>query len=165
MTLENKRIFYVEDDQLNRTIVQTVLEGQKVTFAFDKWAFVETLIPKIKAFKPDLILLDLMLPLNISGYDVYTTLRGTPYFASTPIVAVSAADPSIEMPRCRKEGFNGFIAKPIDVMNFPQQLIKVLEGEKVWAVTSCHEVKTSRSILTFRQASPFVNSGNVRAGC
>ncbi len=131
MLLQGKRIFYVEDDVKNKTITQVILEQVGATFAFERWG--NDVVSKIKAYMPvDLILLDLMLPHGITGYDVFEAIRREPEFLRVPIVAVSASDPSIEIPRTRARGFDGFIGKPIDLRMFPQQIADVLNGKHIW---------------------------------
>jgi CheY-like chemotaxis protein len=132
--LRGKRVFYIEDDGNNRAIVQTILEAAGATLQFDNCGFMEISLRKIKAFHPDVILLDLMLMSRISGYDVYTTLRLQTQFITIPIVAVSASDPEIEIPKTREIGFAGFIGKPIDVRLFASQIDTILHGETVWYV-------------------------------
>lgn len=80
----------------------------------------------------DAILLDLMLPGGISGYKVFEQIRAEPMFAKVPVVAVSAADSIVAIHACQKSGFSGFIAKPIDVNLFPQQIAGIIRGEQVW---------------------------------
>ena len=130
--LQGKRIFCFEDDTKNRAIVETILQQAGATIRFDTWGFIEISLPKIRTFQPDVILLDLMLMANVSGYDVYDTLRTKPYFATVPIVAVSASDPALEIPVARKKGFAGFIGKPIDMHLFATQIATILRGEGVW---------------------------------
>lgn len=80
----------------------------------------------------DLILLDLMPPRQVSGYDVFDALRQLPEFQDVPVVAVTASDPDVEMNKARQKGLNGYISKPINRRLFPQQVKAVLDGEEVW---------------------------------
>jgi CheY-like chemotaxis protein len=130
--LKNKRIFYVEDDARNRGVVRILLESAGAIVEFDRWGFAEIAIPKIKDFRPNLILLDLMLPAHASGYDVFDALQRTIGLQNVPVVAVSASDPGTEIPRAQAKGLSGFIPKPIDIDSFIPQLISVLDGNKVW---------------------------------
>jgi CheY-like chemotaxis protein len=132
MKLEGKRIFYVEDDVKNRSLVQIILEQAGATIGFERWGKDQTL-PRLRAFAPvDLILLDLMLPRGVTGYDVFDAIRAEPEFAHVPIVAISASDPSIEIPRTRARGFAGFISKPIDLQSFPTQISTLINGQQIW---------------------------------
>ena len=132
--LQGKRVFCFEDDAKNRSVIETILQAAGATIRFDTWGFIEISLPKIKAFQPDVILLDLMLMGRVSGYDIYEMLRTKPYFDAVPIVAVSASDPALEIPKARKMGFAGFIGKPVDIHLFPNQIAAIIGGEKVWYV-------------------------------
>jgi CheY-like chemotaxis protein len=132
--LQGKRVFCFEDDANNRAVVETILQAAGATIRFDTWGFIEISLPKIRTFQPDIILLDLMLMGNVSGYDIYDILRTKHNLATVPIVAVSASDPALEIPKARKKGFAGFIGKPIDIHLFPDQIASILQGETVWYV-------------------------------
>jgi two-component system cell cycle response regulator DivK len=132
MLLTGKRIFYIEDDTKNRVIVQTILEYADGTLGCHAWG-AGNLIEQMLAFAPiDVVLLDLNLPNDLSGYDVYDTIRTYEVFAHVPIIAVSALDPAIEIPKARAKGFAGFIGKPIHLVHFPQQVASVIAGSRVW---------------------------------
>jgi len=79
----------------------------------------------------DLVLVDLRLP-HEDGYRVLTMLRAHPRFTGMPIVAVTAQGDREEMERARRAGFNGFLAKPLDPDQFPDQLVRILRGEELW---------------------------------
>lgn len=132
MLLAGTRIFYIEDDRSNRQIAQTILEAQGAEIDFDPWGFAEIVSQKIIRFRPDVILLDLMFPNHVSGYDIYALIRSNSRLSRMPIIAVSAADASVEIPKAQAKGFQGFIAKPLDIRLFPVQIAAVLQGEKVW---------------------------------
>lgn len=132
--LQNKRIFYVEDDARNRGVVQILLQHAGAIVEFDRWGFAEIAIPKIKAFRPDIILLDLMLPANVTGYEVFDALQRSQGLQNIPVVAVSASDPEIEIPKAKAKGLRGFIAKPINIQRFTQQLTEVLDGQTLWDI-------------------------------
>ncbi|MCE7948045.1 MAG: response regulator [Chloroflexi bacterium CFX4] len=132
MILKEKRIFYFEDDMKNRAIVQLILEREGAVMGFERWGGREVL-PRLHAFAPiELILLDLMFPNGVSGYDVYDVIRAEPAFAQIPIVAISASDPAVELPKTRTKGFAGFISKPINLRDFPLQIAAVLNGQPIW---------------------------------
>lgn len=129
--LEGKRIFIVEDNLTNRAIMQLLIEQQNGKVAFERWG-VDTL-KRLKAFAPvHLVLLDLMFPGGVTGFDVFDQIRTDLNFQSVPIVAVSAMDASVAIPQVRDRGFQGFIAKPIEYDTFIPQVLKLLNGENVW---------------------------------
>ncbi len=131
MGLEGKRIFVVEDNVQNRVIYQMTLIKHGARLVFDRWG--RDALRSMRGFqKFDLIILDLMLPDGRSGYDIFKEIRAVPELADIPIVAVSAADPNAAIPKAQELGFSGFIAKPINVDCFAEQLERVMNGEKVW---------------------------------
>jgi CheY-like chemotaxis protein len=131
MLLKNKLIFVVEDNPRNRAIFTLTLKLSGAVVKFDIWG--RDALYHLKGMgHVDVIILDLMLFSGISGYDVFDEIRALPQFAAVPILAVSAADPAIALPKTRAKGFAGFIAKPIDDTLFPQQVAKVIAGEQVW---------------------------------
>ncbi len=131
MLLNGKRIFIIEDNLVNRSIVQLLLEKNGAKVAFERWGLQ---VPQaLEAFAPvDLILLDLMFPRGVTGYAVYDIIRDVPGFETLPIVAISAADATEATLLTKEKGFSGFISKPIDMMRFPKQIKSVLDGQAVW---------------------------------
>jgi CheY-like chemotaxis protein len=131
MKLEGKRIFIVEDNLANRAIEQMLLEQDGAKIAFERWG-TET-VKKLRQFMPvDVILLDLMFPGGITGYDVFKDIRSYPEFRHIPIIAVSASDPSSAIPQTRNCGFSGFISKPIEFDFFSRQVADVIQGKSIW---------------------------------
>lgn len=129
--LENKRIFIVEDNLQNRVVFQILLNAQGARVEFDRWG--RDTMSRLQGFEPvDLIILDLMLGSGVSGYEIFDQIRSFPHFARTPIIAVSAADPAVALPRTQAQGFNGFIAKPLDDTQFADQLVDILADKPVW---------------------------------
>jgi two-component system cell cycle response regulator DivK len=49
-----------------------------------------------------------------------------------PIVGISAVASSEQVERAKSAGFNGFLGKPLDPDRFPDQIRRVMAGEKVW---------------------------------
>lgn len=131
MILENRRIFIVEDDPGNLAVTMTILRQAGAKIFFDRWGK-DTLTSLRNALPIDLIVMDLMLPHGISGYDVFDTLRAEADLSAIPMVAVTAADPNSELSKVRRKGFEGYISKPIRYLAFAKQLARVIAGEQVW---------------------------------
>lgn len=70
--MEGKKIMIIEDDDFLRSLVVTKL--QKESFAVATNADGANAVEQIKKEKPDMLLLDLMLP-AVSGFDILTALR------------------------------------------------------------------------------------------
>ena len=133
MILKDKRIFIVEDNMQNRLVFQMALIRHGASVDFERWGR-DTLYHLQNVSRVDLIVLDLMLAEGVTGFDLFDQIRGIEKYAKIPIIAVSAMDPSIAIPKLRKQGFSGFIAKPIDNVQFPRQLASIIAGEAVWSV-------------------------------
>ena len=86
------------------------------------------------AMPVDLILLDLALPRGVTGYDVYDCVKADGELANIPVVIVSAADPTIEMPKARDKGLDGYISKPLKYGTFGRTIASILNGQKVWVL-------------------------------
>lgn len=133
MLLEGKTIFVVEDNMLNRVTYQITLIQEGARVIFERWG-PSTLFGLKSVRHVDLIILDLMLPRGENGYHLFSQIRNVPQFSQIPIIAVSAAEPSEAMARCRDLGFDGYIAKPIDEQKFPAQLLAIIRGESLWSI-------------------------------
>lgn len=129
--LNHKHIVYFEDNMRNRSVVQMILERNGARVSFLRWdSDVNNIL--LGEMPVDLILTDLMFPEQFTGYELLTKIRANRSFSRIPVVAISAADPAIEMTRARQKGFDGFISKPISVVQFPEQIASVLRGQKIW---------------------------------
>lgn len=130
--LEGKSIFMVEDDPTNLAVIRVILQNAGATVPFDSWG--DMTLKKMVGYyeKIDLILLDIMLPNGRSGYEVFDAIKAEPTLNNIPIVAVTASDPDLEMPKVKAKGFSGYISKPIDRHQLPLDLEKVLNGEPIW---------------------------------
>ncbi|NEP09846.1 MAG: response regulator [Symploca sp. SIO2C1] len=71
--------------------------------------------------KPDLILLDLLLP-NADGYSICKFLRDTPVFKDTPIIILTARNTKIDRARAKIVGATEFLGKPPE----PQELLQTI---------------------------------------
>ncbi len=80
----------------------------------------------------DLVLLDIHIP-DEDGYAVLQRLRGDARFKKTRVVAVTADASHDSMMRAKSAGFDGFIGKPLDPDDFPQQVRSILQGQPVWS--------------------------------
>ena len=73
----------------------------------------EEALAKVASEKPDLVLLDIMMP-GLSGYDVCQRLRADPETALLPIVLVTSLDPQQERVKGIEAGADDFVSKPIN---------------------------------------------------
>ena len=132
MILDGKTVFLIEDDPVNLAVIRTSLQEQGAAVPYDHWGDSSLKKMLFSSQKIDLILLAIKLSGKISGYDLFEEIKLVPRFQNIPIVAVTASDPDLEVPKAREKGFNGYISKPIDRKQFPYDIMKVIEGGEVW---------------------------------
>lgn len=131
LILNGKRLLIVEDNVTNMAVYNAILRDSGAAIMQDFWN-VDTLKLLAKTLPIDAILLDLMLRHGVSGYDIFDQIKARPDLAHIPIIAVSAAEPGIEIPKAKAKGFAGFIGKPIEPHLFPQQVADCIGGKSVW---------------------------------
>lgn len=114
-----KKILYIEDNEQNLYLVRFILEkhGYEVHAAMDG----QEGIDRAAMILPDLILLDIQLPL-MDGYAVARQLRTNPDLAATPIVAVTSYAMAGDRDKALGAGCTGYIEKPINPDTFMQQV-------------------------------------------
>ena len=77
-------------------------------------------------FRPDLILLDYMLP-DINGNVVCQTIRKNPDFSGIKIIIVSGVVKPDEIDQLLKSGAQGFVKKPFDITELTEKITSVLK--------------------------------------
>ena len=82
-------------------------------------------LPAARAGRPDLVLLDVMLP-GRSGYDICRDLRADPALATIRILMMTARGSALEQKRGLDHGADGFIAKPFDLNDLRAELSRLL---------------------------------------
>lgn len=75
---------------------------------------------------PDLVLMDIQLP-DMDGTAALKELRASPVTAGLRVVALTAFAMREDEERLRSAGFDGYLAKPIDVREFPGQIRRFCE--------------------------------------
>ena len=73
------------------------------------------------AFRPDLVLLDVMMP-DLSGPETLAALRELPEMRGVPVVFITAKAMPEEVEKLLEYGATGVIVKPFDPVALPQQI-------------------------------------------
>jgi signal transduction histidine kinase len=82
-----------------------------------------------KKAPPNLILMDINMP-GLDGHETTTRMRSIPALEQVPIVAITARITRGERELALAAGCDGYIPKPIDIDQFPHQVISYLEGQR-----------------------------------
>jgi two-component system cell cycle response regulator DivK len=112
-------ILIVDDNENNRKLARDVLEyaGFNTEEATGGVEGVSMAIEHL----PALVLMDIRMP-DISGTEALKLLREDSRTAEIPIVALTSSTMHGDEERFLAEGFDGYLAKPISVREFPDQV-------------------------------------------
>ncbi|HEV8360975.1 MAG TPA: response regulator [Candidatus Thermoplasmatota archaeon] len=132
------RILVAEDSPVNMALLADILEiaGHEVLEARNGKEAVEA----AKAHKPDLILLDMMMPV-MDGFEAAQRLKADPATKGIPVVALTALAMEGDERRVREAGCDAYVTKPIDTRALPLLLDQLL-GRKPEAAVPANLLAT-----------------------
>lgn len=108
MDSKNKTILLVEDDDNLASVYETRLQAEG--FNTKRVANGEEALATALQVKPDLILLDVMMP-KVSGFDVLDILRNTPETANVKIIMLTALSQDSDRERAKQLGVDDYLVK------------------------------------------------------
>jgi DNA-binding response OmpR family regulator len=103
-----KRVLFVEDDDALASVYLVRLEAEGLEV--QRVANGEDALAAAVSFKPDLVLLDVMMP-KISGFDVLDILRNTPETANLKVVMLTALSQESDKKRAEELGVDDYLVK------------------------------------------------------
>ncbi len=110
-------ILFVEDDDDHAELVmRTLVEhrvGNKITRVTDGQAALDA----IAARPPDVVLLDLRLPL-VDGLDVLRAIKGDPALHRIPVVVLTTSEAESDIARAYDLNANAYVVKPVEFQAF-----------------------------------------------
>jgi len=111
MTSIGKTVLLVEDNEDNRIVYSTILQhfGYHVMEALNG----EDGIAKARAARPDLILMDISIPV-IDGWEATQVLKHDPETRGIPIIALTAHALAADRERAMEAGCDSYLAKPCE---------------------------------------------------
>jgi CheY-like chemotaxis protein len=104
-------VAYIDD-----SLIDSQMMSQIVTQAGYRFLNVQDpvkALPLLLEHKPDLIFLDLVMPVA-NGYEICTQIRRVSAFKDTPVIILTSNDGIVDRVRAKMVGSSGFLAKPID---------------------------------------------------
>ena len=123
ITLNSGIILYIEDNLSNIQLVEQILETHRPSINLITEMFGKKAVQFALDYKPDLILLDLVLP-DIHGSEVLKLLRAEPDTEAIPVIILSADAMTKQIKRLMQAGAKDYLIKPIDVVQF----LKIVDG-------------------------------------
>ena len=108
VTIKGKRVFVVEDDSLLRNLLDAKLTSS--SFPHEITATGADAISKIKAYKPDVVILDLMLPVK-NGFEILAELKADATLKSLPVIVFSNRDAQEDKQKVFELGADRFFVK------------------------------------------------------
>ncbi len=129
ISFEGKKLFLVEDNELNQEIAVEILE--EVGFVIDVADDGAVAVEKLKEAEPgqyDLVLMDIQMPI-MDGYEATRQIRKfeDQELANIPIIAMTANAFEEDKKAALDAGMNGHIAKPIDIPKLMELLGEILK--------------------------------------
>ena len=125
-----QKVLVVDDDPSSVSAMTLVLEsrGYRVATAYSKGEAAQQIV----GFKPDLIVMDIMMERLSDGFDLCRELKSDPETKEIPILAVSAINKEIGMkfsPKTDGEYFQAddFMEKPVSPENLLERVEKLLK--------------------------------------
>ncbi len=126
-----KRVIIVEDEDILRDLLKRKLEnnGYEVEIALEG----EEGLRKIKEQKPDLVLLDIVMP-KMDGFTVMEEIRKDEEISDIPIIIVSNSGQPVEIDRAQDLGVKDWIIKtnfdPMEVVEMVNRFFDTEDGKE-----------------------------------
>jgi len=125
--MSGQRILVVEDNEKNMKLFRDVLQAKGYeTFEATSG---EQAVELATAHIPDLILMDVQLP-GIDGIEALARIQADERTNAIPVVALTAQAMSGDRERFLESGFDGYISKPVDVLEFIQTVAGYFEEDR-----------------------------------
>ncbi|MBN1521389.1 MAG: response regulator [Candidatus Aureabacteria bacterium] len=122
------KVLVVDDEKNVRYILNLKLTMKKM-FAVEQAEDSEQAFERIQENRPDIILLDIMLP-GIDGFQICRRLKETPETKDIPVIFLTAKNQVKDVIRGIRAGVDDYITKPYEFDELFYQMIKVLDSTK-----------------------------------
>lgn len=120
---EKKRIFIIDDDEVVLTSLRDLLTLSG--FEAEITRNPKEVLAMVRAFKPQAILLDLLMP-NLGGLEVCEMLNSDKETRGIPIIIISALEKEEDIKKAYRLGVIGYFSKPYDFQKLLQEINKVI---------------------------------------
>ena len=122
------RVLIADDNEANVELLEAYLADMDVETAVAVDG--QDTLDKAASFKPDLILLDVMMP-KLSGFEVCQKLKSDPATSGIMILMVTALNEHGDMERAVDAGTDDFLSKPVDKVSLVKRVENMLKLRNV----------------------------------
>lgn len=124
MTGENRKILIVDDNPRSVEMLQIILEEEQFTVisAYNG----EEGLEKIKSEKPDLVILDVMLP-GIDGYQVCEAAKNDVEVSDIPIIMLTGKDQGDDFDKAMEKKADWYVVKPYNIEHLLRTIKKLIK--------------------------------------
>ena len=122
-----RTLLVADDNRLSRELVRDVFESAdcRVVEAGNG----QEVIDRLEAASPDLVLLDLEMPVK-DGFAALVEIRRHPRFSGIPVIAVTAKAMLPDRDRILTAGFDAYVTKPIDIAKLRERVDELLRSSR-----------------------------------
>ena len=135
MNAQQPVLVYVEDDEnsifVMKMVVERVMKLPTLYILESRADFVQQV--KGLGVVPDVFLLDIQMK-PYDGVELLSMLRKDPQFKCSKVIALTASVTNEEVSLLKSGGFDGAIAKPLNIEVFPDLIARIINGEQVWYI-------------------------------
>ena len=117
-----------DDNRLSRELVRDVFAGADCRVV--EAANGQEVIDRLDAASPDLVLLDLEMPVK-GGFATLVEIRNHPRFSRVPVMAVTAKAMLLDHDRILAAGFDAYVTKPIDIAKLRERVDELLGSSQI----------------------------------
>jgi CheY-like chemotaxis protein len=120
-----RTLLVADDNRLSRELVRDIFESAdcRVIEAGNGQEALE----RLEAASPDLVLLDLEMPVK-DGFAALVEIRKDPRYSAIPVMAVTAKAMLLDRDRILTAGFDACITKPIDIARLRERVYELLSS-------------------------------------
>ena len=135
MNSQKPILVYVEDDEnsifVMKLVVERVMKLPTLYVLHSRADFVQQV--KGLGVVPDVFLLDIQMK-PYDGIELLSMLRDDPLFSKSKVIALTASVTNEEVLLLKSGGFDGAIAKPLNIEVFPDLIARIINGEHIWYI-------------------------------
>jgi len=128
-------LVYVEDDENSILVMKMVVErvmGLPTLHVLESRAdFVQQV--RNLGVMPDVFMLDIQIK-PYDGFELLSMLRSDPQYDKSKVIALTASVTNEEISLLKSGGFDGAIAKPLNIEAFPDLIARIINGEQIWYI-------------------------------